>query len=172
MRWLALVTLVACGDNLAGPDAACDGSCVTECRVALTGNTEETSSGPDVCPVLLTGEIIRLAFLIPSPALGTSLGIRIDLGPAPTPGDYSSTTTATWSAIAVKPIMHPRGGCVFNAGNASSPAGHFLLHLDSFEPPVVHGSLELMMFVLPQTAEGGAPSDCGTETTEEVSARF
>ena len=41
--------------------------------------------------------------------------------------------------------------------------------------PVVsmtHGTLALTLFVLPQSSEQGVQTDCGIETTEDISIRF
>jgi hypothetical protein len=112
-----------------------------------------------------------LDFLVPSEALGTKLGVRIDLGPAPTLGSYSSETTAIWSAIAIRSVpVH--GACVYTAGSTSIPNGSFTLDVHAFETLTAHGALVLTMFVLPRTTEQGVQTDCGPGTTENLDLHF
>jgi hypothetical protein len=174
--------LAACGDNRAAPTSDA-GACATApcpCTAVLTGNVADTTRSADTCPVLEPGSgpstgHTMLDFLVISQALGTQLGVRIDLGAVATTGTYSSATTRVWSAIAIKNVpVH--GACVFTAGSTSVPAGNFTLTVDSIaktiDDAVAHGSLAVTMFVLPQTTEAGAQTDCGPGPTEDLALTF
>ena len=169
-RHLVIVFVTACGSADVTPDA------LTSCSVELTGNVVETTSSMASCPTLAAGAgatagdtLLKLAVM--SPALGTTLTIEIDLGRQPTPGSYSSQTTALWNAAAVKPVV-PDGACVFIAGNNVTPMGDFLLELTSIDALATHGTLVLTMAVLPRTADDGTPTDCGPGTTEQARISF
>lgn len=187
MRALVVICLVAaCGDNVApavADAASCgDSGCVVACSAAFTGNFEETSSSPKACPLLMPGAgdsegHTMIDFLVPSPALGTSLGVQIDLGATPTVGGYASESTRLWNAIAIKNVPI-KGACVFTAGAMSVPTGSFRLHLDGLDLASVpasataHGLLTLSLFVLPRTTEQGEQTDCGANTTETMILHF
>jgi hypothetical protein len=167
---ITLVLLGACGSGETTPDA------LAGCQVELSGNVVESTSSMASCPILATGAgatagetLLKLS--VASPALGGTLTIDIDLGPQPTPGSYSSRTTALWSASAVKPVA-PDGACVFIAGNNVTPMGAFTLDLASIDASTAHGTLALTMAVLPRTADDGTPTDCGPGTTEQAALRF
>ncbi len=174
--WLVLA---ACGDNGAAPaavvDAGCGDACPQSCEVSLSGNVTETSASPAACPTLRVGgptdEDVILVFAIPSVALGTNLGVQIDLGAMPVPGDLSSETVVGWSAVAIESIP-ANGACVFLAGATAVPAGYFDLQLASIAASTAHGHLELHMSVLPRTTDQGVQSDCGAGTTELLVSDF
>lgn len=87
----------------------------------------------------------------------------------------TSETTHPWSALAIRSVTVPMpGACVFTAGSSSTPAGSFVLHLEAIDvsAATAHGSLALILFVLPRTTEQGMQSDCGPGTTEHVDLRF
>ena len=179
MRRFALTALAACGGNPAAPvvDAPCgDGACVAACTAVLTGNVDEMVVSENTCPTLLPGTgnsegHTMIDFIVPSQALATDLAVRIDLGPVPTLGAYTSETTAIWSALAIQP-KPGRGTCIFNAGNLADPEGHFSLELTSLTPSTQHGELTVTMFVLPYTDEMGNQTDCGPGATEELQSSF
>lgn len=172
MRALTACLLVAaCGDNRAPapPDAAA-------CAAVWQGNIDERDASSAQCPMVLAGAgesegHVVLTFEAPSAALGTVLGIQLDLGAAPAPGAYTSETTRPWTALAIQSVADA-GACVFTAGSNSTPAGSFVLDLDAIDAETAHGSLALILFVLPQTTEQGMQSDCGPGTTEHVELTF
>ncbi|GEM_PF-2128172 len=177
-----LVVLAACADNRALPppvvDASCGDACPPTCDVVLTGNFDETTSSLNACPSLRIGgptdEDVILAFAIPSPTLGTSFGVQIDIGAMPVAGELSSEIVAGWSAIAIESVL-PNGACVFLAGATTTPAGYFTMTLASIEPTAptsAHGTFDMALSVLPRTTDQGVQTDCGPGTTEELTVRF
>ena len=130
VKHLVLVVLAACGDNLAAP---IDAAPIATCAATFTGNFAEVSSTTDNCPVFRSGGLVAtdlsLDVEIAVAAVGTSIGITIDLGAAPTPGVFSSETTDAWSALAVAHVAS--GACIYNAGTTAIPVGSFVLTLDS-----------------------------------------
>jgi len=179
MRSVWLVVLAACGDDRALPapvvDAGCGDACPATCDVVLTGNFEETTSSPAACPSLRIGgpadENVILAFAIPSPKLGTSFGVQIDVGAMPVAGELGSETVAGWSAIAIESVP-PQGACVFLSGGETTPAGYFTMTLASIDSTSAHGTLAMSLSVLPRTTDQGVQTDCGAGTTEELTVNF
>jgi hypothetical protein len=176
MRPAVLATLVvlavlagACGGTEPPPDA------LAGCQVELSGNFMEAASSTASCPTLAPGVgatagDMLLQFTVASQALGADLTIDLDLGRDPTPGVYTSGTTALWSAMGVKPVP-PGGACLVIAGNNATPTGYFELELATIDA-TAHGDLALTLFVLPRTADDGTQSDCGPGTTEDARIRF
>jgi hypothetical protein len=181
MRWLLVIALAACGDNeVPGrPDAAPrpDSAPAGACAATLTGNVTEASRADALCPRLLPAATMghtMIRFVVASTAMGTSIGINIDLGAQPATGAYSSETTAIWSALAIETTPAVDGACIFTAGAMSVPAGNFQLRIDAIDlvAGTVHGELSLLMFVLPRTTEQGVQTDCGAGTTESLVVTF
>jgi hypothetical protein len=83
---------------------------------------------------------------VPSSRLAMSLAIAIDLGSAPTIGEYSSETVHTWSAAV--------------------PRGSFALTLSAIEG-TAHGGL-----VIDQVVHAEVATDCGADITETVRLVF
>jgi hypothetical protein len=101
--------------------------------------------------------------LTPSGNDGVRLDVQIDLGESPQAGDFSSGTSASWSAIGVA----AQNNCAFSAGSAVVPAGSFTLTLTSITASEAHGSLKLEQYVhAPPTI------DCGPGDTESVDVTF
>jgi hypothetical protein len=164
-RAALLVLAAACGDNGELHDPVLTG----ECTVTFAGNFSETSIAPDNCaslrqPSAPGGETL-LRFGIPSMVLGDTLGITIDLGDAPLPGRYTSTTIAPWSAFGLRQIG--AGGCVYNAGDTAVPPGSFTLDLAELAADTAHGTLAIEQYVL--AIQG---TDCGAGSTESVTIEF
>ncbi len=182
MKRIWLLVFAACGDNRALPapvvDASCGDACPPTCDVLLTGNFDEATSSLAACPSLRIGgpndEDVLLAFAIPSPTLGTSFGVQIDIGATPVAGELSSETVTGWSAIAIESVL-PNGACVFLAGATTTPAGYFtmtLASIDQNDQTSAHGTLDMTLSVLPRTTDQGVQTDCGRGTTEQLTVRF
>jgi hypothetical protein len=161
--------LTACGTSRSTPAE------VSGCNAELSGNYRESTWSPRNCPRIAAGVGATqgdtlLAFEIPSNALRGAYAITLDLGRAPTPGAFNSGTTDLWSATGTKPVG--AGACVMLAGNNATPTGDFVLDLATIDRTAAHGTLALRMFVLPRAADGGAQTDCGAGTTEQLQLRF
>ena len=164
MRRLLPLLLAGCGGNHAAVDAAPDAS--TRCTAVFSGNFAETSIS-DGCA--MTGSAasgdVTLVLAVPSTTLGTSQAGLFDLGPAPTPGDYSSRTVTSWRMRAPQRIGD--GTCLYAAGSMQVPQGSFDLMLTEIDAAGVHGTLELTQYIL------GFPStDCGDSATEQLALTF
>src|SRR4030095_10877041 len=94
-----------------------------ECIATFAGNFTDRSITPDNCATVRPPGELR--FEIASSVLGEPLGIAIDLGSAPVPGRYTSTTIAPWSALGLREVG--LGGCVYLAGDSAVPPGAFAL---------------------------------------------
>ncbi len=171
MKHALLPALVAvCGCTDPPPDAPAG------CQVELSGNLIESTTSTTSCPTLAPGAGSTegdtvLKFTVTSQVLGSDFTIDLDLGKTPTPGLYTSGTTALWNAMGVK-LVSPGGACVFLAGNNSTPSGYFTLELATIDQVSAHGELRLTLFVLPRTADDGTQTDCGPGTTEDVQIQF
>ena len=158
------LALVACGDNLAMPDAAI----APACAARFTGNFAEASSTDTPCASLVPKESDwSLSFGVPVAALDSTLAISIDLGGAPATGTRSPADTTAWSARAVHVIGD--SGCIYSAGASAIPTGSFTLALDSIDLVTrrAHGTLALTLYVL---TEPGV--DCGDPDTETLELAF
>jgi hypothetical protein len=159
-----LVLVAACGGSAAKPDAALDAS--TRCTAVFTGNFAETSTS-DACAMAGSAENgdVQLTLTVPSQVLSSDMIGTFDLGPAPTPGAYSSRTVVFWRMRAAQRIG--QGSCLYAAGTLQVPQGSFDLQLTSLDAETMHGTLDLTQFVL------GFPStDCGDTDTEHLSLSF
>ncbi len=167
MRALVLIALAACGDNAGKPVDAPGPDAATGCTATFTGNFAETGVFATCAMVAAGMPDATLTFTVPTVTLGTSFAVTIDLGPAPSAGEYSSETVATWSARAVERVGD--GPCLYNAGNTAVPHGSFDLELDALDVAsnTSHGMLALTVYVLafPSIA-------CGTGDTEMLALRF
>lgn len=153
---LALVT--ACGnDPVRAPDAAMVmPDAPAACTATFSGNFAEVATTATACATT-TGT--QLALTIPSTSLIAPLAIELAIATAP--GDYSSDTTATWSATATRVIDHDT--CVLDAGDQVVPHGSFTLHLIGAD----HG-----MLVLDQPVRATMFSACGSPLSEHVEVAF
>ena len=161
MKRLAWIVIAACGSSGAVGDAPPDAS--TRCSAVFSGNFAETSVS-DGCATLGSGSSgdVTLGLMVPSTTLGTSLVGVFDLGPAPTPGHYSSRTVTTWRMRAAQRIGN--GTCLYAAGTMEVPEGSFELMLTEIDAAGVHGTFELTQYIL------GFPGvDCGDSETEHLS---
>jgi hypothetical protein len=158
VKRLAPILLAACGGTHAATDAAPDAS--TRCSAVFSGNFGETGVS-DGCAMLGSADSgdVTLVLMVPSTTLATSFAGTFDLGPAPTPGHYSSRTVTTWRMRAVQRIGD--GTCLYAAGDMQVPQGFFDLMLTEVDAAGIHGTLDLTQYIL------GFPStDCGDSQTE------
>jgi hypothetical protein len=155
---LALATTCACSvDPVRAPDAAAVGpDAFVACTATFTGNFAEVATTATACA---SATDAQLALTIPSTNLVAPLAVTLAI--APVPGDFSSETTAMWSAIATRMINHDT--CVLDAGDQVVPHGSFTLHLTSAD----HGTL-----VLDQPVRATMFSACGTTLAEHVEVVF
>ncbi len=162
MRRLALLVLASCCDNILSTDPALTG----ECTITLRGNFAEASTSPAHCATVMPAppDHTVLAFDLASTTLGSTIGISLDLGAAPTPGPYTSTAAQPWSAFAIRPVE--TGGCIYSAGDAAVPPGRYALDLTEIDT-IAHGTLEIVQHVL--AIQG---TDCGDDGTETIQIVF
>jgi hypothetical protein len=153
---LALVVAACSGHDTAPP---VDAPPPAGCTAAFAGNFAETDVSPASCPTFGSG---ALAFAVQVAALDAELDVSIAL-PAPMPGNFSSETVATWSAMAFQ--RETNGGCIYRAGNAATPEGSFTLALTAIAPP--HGTLAMSLSILTEPG-----STCGLQDTENVTFSF
>jgi hypothetical protein len=160
---LLLLALAACGsDPVATPDAtpcADAALCAGACPAVFSGNFADHSLEATNCATFDP----TLAMSITSPLIGSPLAISLDLGPAPSPGPYSSEFVPTWSAVQARSIGN--GACVYSAGDQVVPLGSFTLNLSDATTP--HGTLELELTV--HAVDGTV---CGAGDLESVSIVF
>jgi hypothetical protein len=157
MKLAVTLVLVGCAGHATvppAPDAPPAG-----CTAAFTGNFAETDDSPAGCP---TFDGSTLAFAMQVGTLAAELDVSIAL-PAAMPGDFSSETIATWSAMAFQ--RETNGGCIYRAGNAATPEGSFTLALDAIAP--LHGTLAMSLSILTEPG-----STCGQQDTEDVTFSF
>ncbi len=160
----ALVLVAACGGGHTSPDAAPGAQ---PCAATFTGNFSEQSMLTANCPMIAadpSGDQ-ELKFAIPSPMLGTSLAVALDLGPMPSAGAFSSETIATWSVLAIQKVG--AGDCAFSAGSMAVPTGSFTLQLDAIDATNAHGTLTVLAYVLALLG-----TDCGAGDTETIAVMF
>jgi hypothetical protein len=160
VRRLVWLALAGCGGGSATIDASLDAS--TRCAATFTGNFAETSAS-DGCASTGSAENgdVTLLLKVPSTTLGTSLDGLFDLGPAPTPGHYSSRTVTSWRMRAAQHIGD--GTCLYAAGSQQVPQGSFELMVTEIDEAGVHATLDLTQFIL-----GFPLTDCGDSDTEHV----
>ena len=158
MRLAVLAVVTACGgDPVRSPDAAVIGpDAFVACTATFTGNFAEVATTATACA---SATDTQLVVTVPSTTLVAPLAVTLAIAPAP--GDFSSETTATWSALATRMINHDT--CVLDAGDQVVPHGSFTLHLISAD----HGTL-----VLDQPVRATMFSACGTTLSEHVEVAF
>ena len=95
------------------------------------------------------------------------LTVAIGLGPAPSPGTFSSETVRSWNAAGV--LGRGSSDCGLSAGSGVVPSGSFTRTLTSLDlaSGVVHGTLDLTLYV--HSPPGG---DCGVSDLEGVEIAF
>ncbi len=157
---LALAILVAgCGDNLRAIDASAPAP--PPCSAMFSGNFAETLRGAADCPTVAD---TSLAFSLAAMHLAVPLAIAIDLGPEPSPGEYSSETTQSWSATAYAHDAHGGGGaCQYTAGSSSTPQGSFTMTLSAIDAQTAHGTLAITQYVLTSPS-----TECGNDASNEL----
>jgi hypothetical protein len=121
---LSALVFGGCADKTHGSS-----SNVAPCSVQFSGNTSSSVSVPS-CGTLSVAEDAgvpdySLNFQIQTPQL-PSFDIAIDLGPAPTPGVFSSETASNWSVMGSSATS-----CAFLAGTAAARMGSFTLTITS-----------------------------------------
>ncbi len=104
-------------------------SSVAPCSVQFSGNTSSSVTVPSCGALSVTEDAgvpdYSLNFQLRTPQV-PSFGIAIDLGPAPTPGAFSSETTSNWSVTGSTATS-----CAFLAGPAAARIGSFTLTITS-----------------------------------------
>ncbi|HEY6035598.1 MAG TPA: hypothetical protein VIV58_15095 [Kofleriaceae bacterium] len=154
--WLVVV----CGCSVAPahtPDAAVVApDAFVACTATFSGNFDEVATTATACA---SATSTGLAVTLPSANLVAPLAITLAI--AAGPGEFSSETTATWSATATRMIGHDT--CVLDAGDQVVPHGSFTLHLASAD----HGTL-----VLDQPVRATMFSACGSPLAEHVEVTF
>ena len=155
----ALVLVVACGcsgEPARTPDAlAVAPDAFVACTAEFSGNFAEVATTATAC----ASSGAQLVISVPSESLTAPLMVTLAI--APSPGDFSSETTATWSAIGTRMVGHDT--CVLDAGDQVVPHGSFTLHLASAD----HGAL-----VLDQPVRATLFSTCGDTLSEHVEVAF
>jgi len=155
----ALVLVLACGCSVEPartPDAApVAPDAFVACTATFSGNFAEVATTATAC----ASAGAQLAISVPSQSLIAPLAVTLAI--APGPGDFSSETTATWSATGTRLIGHDT--CVLDAGDRVVPHGSFTLHLTSAD----HGTL-----VLDQPVRATMFSTCGDTLSEHVEVAF
>jgi hypothetical protein len=158
VRLAVLAVACACSvDPVRAPDAAFVGpDAFVACTATFTGNFAEVATTATACA---SASDAQLMLAIPAIQLVAPLAVTLAIAPAP--GEFSSETTATWSANATR--MIDLDTCVLDAGDQVVPHGSFTLHLTSAE----HGTL-----VLDQPVRATTFSACGTTLAEHVEVAF
>lgn len=156
--WGALVLACGCGgDPARPPDAAVIApDAFVACAATFTGNFSEVATTATACASATDAQLV-----VTLPATNLVAPLAVTLAIATGPGDFSSETTATWSATATRMIGHDT--CVLDAGDQVVPHGSFTLHLTSAD----HGTL-----VLDQPVRATIFSACGTPLAEHVEVAF
>ena len=106
-----------------------------------------------------------LAFHVPSTLPAADFALVFELGNAPTAGDYSSETIASWYAMATE--TQGTSQCFFVAGPTAVPPGSFTMTLDAIDATSAHGHANIQISVLP-----GVETDCGPSNVEVLDLRF
>ncbi len=157
MRALALCLVCACGDQQS-PQAIAAAPITIDaapaCVAKLSGNLAAIV-GADTCATL--GDTLELAFADAQLADPLAMSFAITA-----PGDYTSETTATWSATTKRTIDHE--DCLFLAGDQATPHGTFTLHLTDASP---HGTL-----VIDQPVHATMFAVCGSPLVEHIEVSF
>ena len=157
-----LAFAAGCGDNHAG------GAGDETCAASFAGNFADEASGSAVCAALdqLPGSADQLLdFAIDSRVLGAQVIISVDLGTAPSTGEYSSETLASWHAVGARSLQD--GACVYSAGDQVTPHGSFTLSLTAIDEAAAHGTL-----VVTQYVHAVDEVDCGDADIETVDVVF
>ncbi|MBS2031171.1 MAG: hypothetical protein JST54_24940 [Deltaproteobacteria bacterium] len=182
MRALAItfgiaIALVGCSgsasnDSDAGPTDA--GSLIDAgppaCSATFSGNFSDQAAISSGCGTLSLGGTSGTDWLLQltasSSVAGAQLRVKVDLGSAPTAGDFTDATLETWSAVAVGATS-----CEYSAGNLAVPAGSFELTLTEVSglpsAPVAHGNLQILLHV-----SAPATVDCGAGDVEQAFLAF
>ena len=158
MKALVLVVACGCGAEPARmpPDAAAvPPDAFVACTATFSGNFAELATTATACASAGTQLVIDV------PAQGLIAPLMVTLAIVPNPGDFSSETTATWSAIGTRMVGHDT--CVLDAGDQVVPHGSFTLHLATAD----HGTL-----VLDQPVRATLFSTCGETLYEHVEVAF
>ncbi|HEX4403392.1 MAG TPA: hypothetical protein VH560_01095 [Polyangia bacterium] len=167
-----LLAPITFGIALAGGAFGCSSSS-SSCAVTFAGGVAESGTVAAGCGTLTlasadagapTSSGYDLAFTASS-AHVINLEIDINLGAAPAVGMFSSDTITAWSVVGLA-----MNGCPYGAGPEAVPVGSFMLNLTDVSkatPPVVHGTLDMTMYVHPP-----AMTDCGPTETESVLLTF
>lgn len=156
--WFAFVLVCGCSSDPArAPDATpVAPDAFFACTATFSGNFSEVATTDTACA---TATDAQLVVTLPSQNLVAPLAITLAI--ATGPGDFSSETTATWSAIATRMIGHDT--CVLDAGDQVVPHGSFTLHLTAAD----HGTL-----ALDQPVRATIFSACGDTLGEHVEVAF
>ncbi|HTA93146.1 MAG TPA: hypothetical protein VK745_26390 [Polyangiaceae bacterium] len=121
---LSAVDLGGCSDKTHGSSSS-----VAPCSVQFSGNTSSSVTEPSCSALSVTEDAgmpdYSLNFQVRTPQV-PSFGIAIDLGPAPSPGAFSSETTSNWSVTGSTATS-----CAFLAGSAAARVGSFTLTITS-----------------------------------------
>ncbi|HEY1954530.1 MAG TPA: hypothetical protein VGH28_02945 [Polyangiaceae bacterium] len=137
----------------------------TSCSFALSGNTNDTAS-PATCATVGAGDAGGSTLTISgvTPAFAR-IQAEFDLGAAPSAGQLTNETVASWDFVAVA----SSSTCTFQAGSDAVPLGNFSLTIASIDASsgVAHGTLTLLAYV-----HAPAQTDCGYDDTENVSVQF
>jgi hypothetical protein len=99
-----------------------------------------------------------------------ALSIDVNIGDTPSPGQFSSETVESWSALGVR---SGNSDCAYAAGSDAVPNGSFMLDVTAVEggtsggAGTVHGTLDIVLYV------HAPPSvDCGAGDVENVEVVF
>ena len=173
-----LIALAACGgDNNHSADAGSScadagPACGSACPVTFTGNLDASSSSPANCAQVGPGSGSAsadsvLGFQLAGSGLDAPLAVSIDIGPSPSPGTYSSETSANWSALGSRSAA--MGECIYSAGALGVPTGSFTMTLAAIDPVggTAHGELRIVQYVQAQETV-----DCGSGDNEIVDVQF
>jgi hypothetical protein len=178
-RTMFLIALAACdGAHDVAPDApTCPDAgpaCTNACIATLSGNLDWSGESAGNCAQVGPGSAAgdtALAFSLASPWLDAPLAISIDLGAAPSPGMFSSETSANWSALGSRSApasgSDVAGECIYSAGAQAVPAGSFAMTLTSIDDSAAHGELRIVQYVQAQ-----AQVDCGAGDNETIDVQF